>query len=73
MPYITSVEQIGLERGCKEGQCALILRLLTHRIGEVPAELSAQIEALPLAQLESLGVALLDFASLNDLQAWLSQ
>jgi predicted transposase YdaD len=69
MPYITSVEQIGIEKGKR----ALIMRQLTNRIGEVPADLSAQIAALPLPQLEALGEALLDFTNLADLQAWLSQ
>jgi predicted transposase YdaD len=69
MPYITSVEQIGIEKGKR----SLIMRQLTHRIGEVPADLAAQIEALPLARLEALGEALLDFTGLPDLQAWLNQ
>jgi flagellar biosynthesis/type III secretory pathway protein FliH len=77
MPYITSVEQIGFERGLQEGrqegQYALILRLLTRRVGEIPADLAAQIEALPLARLEALGEALLDFTGLSDLQAWLNR
>jgi predicted DNA-binding ribbon-helix-helix protein len=78
MPYITSVEQIGIEKGerigIEKGKRSLILHLLTRRVGEeVPAALSAQIEALPLDQLEALGEALLDFTSFTDLQAWLSQ
>jgi predicted transposase YdaD len=76
MPYITSVqkigEEIGFERGLQEGKRALILRQLT-RLGKLPADLTAQVEALPPAQLEALGEALFDFASLADLQTWLSQ
>jgi predicted transposase YdaD len=77
MPYITSVqkigEEIGFERGLQEGKRTLILHLLTRRFGELPTDLTAQIEALPPAQLESLGESLFDFASLADLQTWLSQ
>jgi hypothetical protein len=51
---------------------ALILRQLTRRLGELPADLRSQVEALPLAQLEALGEALLDFTGLSDLQAWLN-
>jgi Domain of unknown function (DUF4351) len=69
MPYITSVEQIGIEKG----QRSLIMRLLTRRVGVVPADLAAQIEVLPLARLEALGEALLDFTGLSDLQAWLNR
>jgi hypothetical protein len=50
---------------------ALMLRLLTRRIGELPGDLSAQIEALSLAQLDALGEVLLDLTSLADLQTWL--
>jgi Domain of unknown function (DUF4351) len=34
-------------------------------------DLEARIKALPLAQLEELGEALLDFSQMNDLVAWL--
>jgi hypothetical protein len=79
MPYITSIEQIGLERGeqigLERGKRDLILRQLTRQLrgAELPADLAAQVQALPLPQLEGLGKALLDFNSLNDLQAWLNQ
>jgi hypothetical protein len=42
-------------------------------VGAVPASQCAQIEALPLAQIEALGEALLNFATLSDLQTWLNQ
>jgi hypothetical protein len=50
-----------------------VLRLLTRRFGEVPAEVRAEIAGLSVAQLEDLGEAVLDFASWVDLQQWLSQ
>jgi hypothetical protein len=79
MPYITSVqkigEEIGFERGLQEGQQqgerTLILRQLTRQVGKLPAATRKKVEALPLAQLEALGEALLDFSSLADLQTWL--
>ncbi|MGI0488541.1 DUF4351 domain-containing protein [Pantanalinema rosaneae CENA516] len=49
----------------------LILRQLARRVGELPASVRSQIEALSLAQLESLGEALLDFRAIADLDAWL--
>ena len=54
----------------KEGQ-TLILRQLNRRVGSVSIDLEAQIKALPLAQLEELGEALLDFSQMNDLVDWL--
>ena len=55
----------------REGQ-TLILRQLKRRVGNVPIDLEAQIKALPLAQLEDLGEALLDFSQMVDLVAWLN-
>jgi predicted transposase YdaD len=82
MPYITSVEEIGFERGLREGQerglraaaereRSLILRLLTRKIGALPEAVIHQVEALPSSRLESLGEALLDFSSLADVENWL--
>jgi predicted transposase YdaD len=84
MPYITSVEEIGFERGLKTGrqegrqeaetaERSLILRLLTRRVGTLPESLQTQVEALPLDQLETLGEALLDFTDLASLEDWLKQ
>jgi predicted transposase YdaD len=66
----------GRDAGMREGRqaeaAALALRQLQHRFGALPpAAQQAQIQALPLAQLEALAEALLDFQSPNDLTAWL--
>jgi predicted transposase YdaD len=60
-----------LQEGEERGERSLILRQLARRIGEVSSEMRAQIQGLPLAQLESLGEALLYFSSQNDLEEWL--
>ncbi len=60
-------EQLG-ER--KEGQ-VLILRQLKRRIGDISPQTQAIIKTLPLEKLEDLGDALLDFAGMEDLTAWL--
>jgi hypothetical protein len=74
MPYITSVEEIGFERGIEQGEKSLIVRQLTRRLSlkELPEVLRTQVESLPLLQLEALGEALLDFQSLSDLEQWLT-
>jgi Domain of unknown function (DUF4351) len=70
---IQAAELLGEQRGeVKEAQ-ALILRLLKRRVRIIPVELETRIKTLPLAQLEELGEALLDFSSLADLEFWLSQ
>ena len=61
----------GRQEGKKEGERSLILRLLTHKFGEIPPELRSQIEQLSLAQLEALGKALLDFSTPQELSRWL--
>jgi predicted transposase/invertase (TIGR01784 family) len=64
------IEQ-GIEQGVEQGERAIILRQLTRRFVELPDSLRSQVEALPLAQIEALGDALLDFQAVADLAAWL--
>lgn len=82
MPYITSVERIGFERGYERGieeeaqrslerERSLILRQLTRKVGTIPNPVLTQLNALSIERLESLGEALLDFESIEDLMAWL--
>ena len=65
----------GLEKGREEGRrreaSTLALRQLERRCGSLDAPTTARIEALSLWQLEELALALLDFRSAQDLQAWL--
>jgi predicted transposase/invertase (TIGR01784 family) len=63
----------GLERGrTQEGQ-ALVLKQLNRKLGTIAPQLQSQISNLNIDRVESLGEALLDFNSLADLEAWLSQ
>ncbi|MBD2500696.1 DUF4351 domain-containing protein [Anabaena azotica FACHB-119] len=71
MRYITTGERIGYERGIVEGKQALILKLLKRRLGELSPEIEQHIQSLSLNQLEALGEALLDFATMTDLSDWL--
>jgi Domain of unknown function (DUF4351) len=67
MPYITSVEEIGFERGVR----SLILRVLKHKFGSIPDRTIDRINKLSITRLESLGEALLDFSAIEDLTNWL--
>jgi Domain of unknown function (DUF4351) len=78
VPYITSVERIGYERGWQEAQHqaesqqrAAILRQLERKIGQVSQEISDRISSLSPELLEDLAMALLDFRSIDDLSHWL--
>jgi Domain of unknown function (DUF4351) len=53
------------------GERALILRLLTRRIGELTPDMLQHIQGLSLAQIEALGEALLNFTGMEDLVGWL--
>jgi predicted transposase/invertase (TIGR01784 family) len=64
-------ETIGLERGRTEGEQALVLKLLTRKLGKIDAEIQAQVNSLMIDQVESLGEALLDFTSMADLERFL--
>jgi len=65
--------QEGKQEGKQEGEKNLILRLLHRRIGEIDSLLIERIIGLSIEQLENLGEALLDFSSVADLEAWLTQ
>lgn len=84
MPYISSVERMGIEQGIRQGieqgigqgierERSLILRLLARKVGELPEALQSQLQALSIDRLELLGEALLDFTSLADLERWLTE
>ncbi|MBF2048308.1 MAG: DUF4351 domain-containing protein [Leptolyngbya sp. IPPAS B-1204] len=60
------------QEGRQEGRQSLILKLLARRVGELPLEIVAQVQALDLEQLEALGEALFDFSTLTDLLDWLA-
>jgi predicted transposase YdaD len=63
--------QEGRQQGEALGEAKATLRLLNHRCGPLSPATTARIQALPLEQLEALGLALLDFSGADDLAAWL--
>jgi heme oxygenase len=71
MPYITSVEEIGYDRGKAEEAQSLILRLLNRKLGVLPDRTIDRVNKLSITRLESLGEALLDFSEIDDLTTWL--
>jgi predicted transposase/invertase (TIGR01784 family) len=79
MPYITSVERMGVERGRQEGlqegrqegYREMVLSLLEAKIGGLPIDVQSRVEALSPELLRELGKALLGWGSIDDLTAWL--
>jgi hypothetical protein len=70
---IQAAELVGEQRGEAKGLRELVMRQLKRRVGNISVDLETRIKTLPLAQLEELGEALLDFSLLSDLESWLSQ
>jgi predicted transposase YdaD len=62
----------GLQEGKAQEAAKMTLRQLNRRCGPLSEPTTAQIQALPLEQLESLADALLDFQGPADLSAWLA-
>ncbi len=63
----------GRQEGRQEGEAAVILRLLSRRLGAVDPQRQGQIQGLSIPQLEALAEALLDFSTVADLVAWLDE
>jgi predicted exporter len=61
-----------IAEGRRAEAASMTLRLLNHRCGPLSPATTARIQALPLEQLEALGLALLDFSGAEDLAAWLA-
>ncbi|OUC16108.1 MAG: hypothetical protein B0A82_03325 [Alkalinema sp. CACIAM 70d] len=63
----------GLQTGRQQECRSLVLRLLTRRLGILPDEIPAILEARSISNLEALAEALFDFTTIADLQTWLQQ
>ncbi|MCP9882414.1 DUF4351 domain-containing protein [Cyanobium sp. Alchichica 3B3-8F6] len=62
----------GRQEGRQDEAAAMTLRLLNRRCGPLSEATTAQIQALPLEQLEALADALLDFQGPANLATWLT-
>ena len=69
--FYQDVFQEGREEGREEGQAKMLLKFLNRRFGDLPENQVAQIQALPIAQLDELGEVIFDLADLAELEAWL--
>ncbi|NET59371.1 MAG: Rpn family recombination-promoting nuclease/putative transposase [Symploca sp. SIO2E6] len=69
----TRVYRDAKEEGRQEEAVELVMRLLLRRCGQLSKNLRERIASLSLPLLESLSEALLDFAELSDLEAWLEK
>jgi predicted transposase/invertase (TIGR01784 family) len=56
-----------------EERRSIVSILLDRKLGKLPEKTKKSIEALDLVKLQSLAIALLDFRTIADLEAWLKQ
>jgi predicted transposase YdaD len=70
--WLAEGRQEGLQEGEAREAAKMTLRLLNRRCGPLSEATTAQIQALPLEQLETLADALLDFTGPADLSTWLA-
>jgi hypothetical protein len=70
--YLEQVD-IATQKGRNEGEKLLIIRMLTRKFGKIDSNSIDLINSLSLGSIESLGDALLDFNTADDLTAWLAK
>jgi len=81
MPYVTSVERMGIEKGIQQGlqqgrqegiqqgEVALLRRLLVRRFGSLPSWAAQRLEQASLEELERWADRVLDAPTLADVFA----
>lgn len=72
MELTTSWKEEGIQQGIQQGKVNTLLRQLNRKFGSLTPEITSQIEALELEQLDNLADSLLDFQSLEQLIRWLN-
>jgi Domain of unknown function (DUF4351) len=70
--YLEQID-IATQKGRNEGEKSLMIRMLTRKFGNLDANSIDHINSLSLELIESLGDALLDFNTADDLTAWLAR
>jgi predicted transposase YdaD len=62
-----------LQKGNKQGEERVIIRLLNRLLGEIDLVLLERIKSLSVDKLDLLAEALLDFSNVSDLVTWLDR
>ena len=70
--YLEQID-IATQKGKAEGEKSLMIRMLTRKLGKLDDNSIDLINNLSLELIESLGDALLDFNTTDDLTAWLAK
>jgi hypothetical protein len=67
MPYVTSVERIGIEKGRQEEGVFFLRRLLIKKFGDLPASFETRLTQASIADLELWGDRILDAKTLTEI------
>lgn len=59
-----------MEQGIEQGERTLLLLLLEQKVGSLPEQMRDRLSQLNKERLERLAIALLNFTSMQDLEAW---
>ncbi len=70
-PLYQQDREQAIQEGVQQEALKLVIRLFQRRFGEIPQNLEETIRNLPVERLEDLGLALLEFDTLTDLDNWL--
>jgi predicted transposase/invertase (TIGR01784 family) len=65
--------QQGMRQGAQQALQRLLLNQMSHRIGEVPGNISSEINRLTQQELDDLGIALFDLKSYAEIERWLTR
>jgi len=78
MPYVTSAERFGIEKGLqqgmqqgmqqgiRQGEAAILRRMLARRFGALPDSVLARLNSASTEELEAWSLNILDAASLSE-------
>ncbi len=66
MPYISSFERAGIEKGLQQGQARLLARQLGRRFGELPQWAKSKLDGATEEELEAWADAVLAATSIDD-------
>jgi len=66
MPYVTSIERMGIEQGLQQGEVIVLKRLLTRRFGPLPAWAEQRLEQASPPELEGWADRVLEAQRLED-------
>ncbi|MCJ2544289.1 DUF4351 domain-containing protein [Thermostichus vulcanus] len=69
--FYQDVIQEGIQQGIQQGQAELTLNLLRRKFGSLSPAQETQLRQLPVADLQSLAEALLEWSCPEDLETWL--